>query len=95
MTSMALGFDGNLDARKGYLDPDTYAVEGMRAEFSRLNVTERFCALLNRLGDFLVPPNPRVLFIQPVVYPIFGELPKYFNLFRSPYHLVLVAESDV
>ncbi len=68
MTSVALAWDGNIVQRAGSLDPDTYAVEVMRAEQARLSLNRKMNKVLDQLtsrvfnrGDTRDP-----LFVLPV-----------------------------
>ncbi len=46
----ALGYPGNLRERRGHLDPDCYAVEVNRTEFSRMDFRRQYLALLDKLN---------------------------------------------
>lgn len=50
MTSVALAWDGNITQRAGSLDPDTYAVEVMRAEQARLSLNQKMNHVLDQLA---------------------------------------------
>ena len=50
-TDVALAWDGNLQDRKGHLDPDTYAVEMMRVEQARLSLNRKFAATFESLAE--------------------------------------------
>jgi hypothetical protein len=68
-TAVAVAWDGNLPARGGYLDPDTYAVELVRAEQSRLSIKSELSVCLDALADafYAVPaPVTNPLFVLPV-----------------------------
>ena len=41
-TDIAIAWDGNIDAREGHLDPDSFALETMRSEQSRLLINSKF-----------------------------------------------------
>ncbi len=68
-TAVAVAWDGNLPARGGQLDPDTYAVELLRAEQSRLSLKHDLSVRLDALADAFYPaaaPVTNPLFILPV-----------------------------
>lgn len=50
MTSVALAWDGNITQRAGSVDPDTYAVEVMRAEKARLSLNQKMNDVLDQLA---------------------------------------------
>jgi hypothetical protein len=49
-TEVAVGWDGNLSARQGHLDPNNYAAEVHRAERSRLGVGRKLGDALDQLA---------------------------------------------
>ena len=68
-TNVAVAWGGNLPVRGGQLDPDTYAVELLRAERSRLSIKSELTASLDALADAFYPaaaPVTNPLFILPV-----------------------------
>lgn len=50
MADVSLAWDGNVPARAGNVDPDTYAREVNRAERARLDVPRRYSKVLNDLA---------------------------------------------
>jgi hypothetical protein len=50
-TDGCLAWESNLSARKGQLDPDSYAVEAARTERARLSISSRFEAVLDSLAE--------------------------------------------
>ena len=68
-TSVAVAWDGNLPVRGEHLDPDTYAVELLRAERSRLSLKHELSVSLDALADAFYPvgaPITNPLFVLPV-----------------------------
>lgn len=70
-TAVAIAWDGNLPVRGGQLDPDTYAVELLRAEHSRLSIKHELSVCLDALADAFYPaaaaaPVTNPLFVLPV-----------------------------
>jgi len=68
-TDVAVPWDGNLSVRGGQLDPDTYAVELLRAERSRLSLKHELSVSLDALAAAFYPaaaPVSNPLFILPV-----------------------------
>jgi energy-coupling factor transporter ATP-binding protein EcfA2 len=50
-TGIGIAWEGNLQARAGHLDPDTFSEEVMRTQRERLGVNERLRKALNKLAD--------------------------------------------
>lgn len=50
-TDIGIAWEGNLHARAGALDPDTYSEEVMRAQRARLGVNERLRRALDKLAE--------------------------------------------
>ena len=67
-TSAALGFTGNLTARAGSLDPDTFAIEARRAERERLGMNRRFAGVLANLSAAIASTSElqAPMFVLPV-----------------------------
>ena len=68
-TAVAVAWDGNLPARSGELDPDSYTVELLRAERSRLSLKSRVAASLDAVADAFyraAGPVTNPLFVLPV-----------------------------
>lgn len=66
-TDIGIAWEGNLHARAGALDPDTYSEEVMRAQRARLRVNERLREALDKLADNDCHGcGKRTLFVLPV-----------------------------
>jgi hypothetical protein len=66
-TDIGIAWEGNLKARAGALDPDTYSEEVMRTQRARLGVNERLKNALDNLADGgCFGCNPKTLFVLPV-----------------------------
>jgi hypothetical protein len=66
---VALAWDGNVVERAANIDPDTFAVEVLRAENSRIRLNYRFRTMLNKLAETVFHRLGTVddpLFILPV-----------------------------
>ena len=66
---VALAWDGNIEERAASIDPDTFAVEVLRAERSRLRLNYRLRDILKKLSDTVfhgVGPTHNPLFVLPV-----------------------------
>jgi hypothetical protein len=100
-TSIALIFDGNLRARAGRLDPDTFAVEARRTERERLGLDRRFTDVLGALSAALdgKPELEDPVFVLPVddldLNP--SDCVPLLRLLRSAHspHLVVIMAADV
>ncbi|MCP5026642.1 MAG: hypothetical protein GY929_10195, partial [Actinomycetia bacterium] len=63
-TDVAIAWNGNLGDRKGNLDPDNYAMEELRVERVRLQLRDRFEAVLRRTArDSLGRPEPAMFLL--------------------------------
>jgi hypothetical protein len=66
-TDIGIAWEGNLRARAGELDPDTYSEEVMRAQRARLRVNERLRGALDKLAeDNCHGCSKKTLFVLPV-----------------------------
>ncbi|MCI0628310.1 MAG: hypothetical protein L0387_42775 [Acidobacteria bacterium] len=67
-TDAAIAWDGNLPGRGAHVDPDTYAVEVLRAENARLSLNQRLSETLDKLVTGGIPGRYRsnVLFVLPI-----------------------------
>lgn len=66
-TDIGIAWEGNLKARAGELDPDTYSVEVMRTQRARLRVNERLSKALNELANHkCYDCDSKTLFVLPV-----------------------------
>jgi hypothetical protein len=66
-TDIGIAWEGNLKARAGELDPDTYSVEVMRTQRARLRVNDRLNNALNEIANHkCYDCNPGTLFVLPV-----------------------------
>ena len=66
-TDIGIAWEGNLKARAGELDPDTYSVEVIRTQRARLRVNLRLNNALNEIADHkCYDCNPDTLFVLPV-----------------------------
>ena len=66
-TDIGIAWEGNLRARAGELDPDTYSEEVMRAQRARLRVNERLRGALDKLAENNCHGcNEGTLFVLPV-----------------------------
>jgi hypothetical protein len=66
-TDIGIAWEGNLHARAGALDPDTYSEEVMRAQRARLGVNERLRRALDKLAENNCHGcSERTLFVLPV-----------------------------
>jgi hypothetical protein len=64
---VAIGWDGNLEARSGSMDADPYATEVLRREKGKLKLRDRFAGLLERLSERTVARAVKSpLFVLPV-----------------------------
>jgi energy-coupling factor transporter ATP-binding protein EcfA2 len=50
-TDIGIAWEGNLQARAGALDPDTYSAEVIRTQGARLRINERLKEALNKLAE--------------------------------------------
>jgi hypothetical protein len=66
-TDIGIAWEGNLRARAGELDPDTYSVEVMRTQRARLGVNERLRKALDDLAkNQCYECDSKTLFVLPV-----------------------------
>lgn len=66
-TDIGIAWEGNLQARAGELDPDTYSVEVMRTQRARLGVNERLRKVLDELAKSqCYGCDSKTLFVLPV-----------------------------
>jgi hypothetical protein len=67
-TDAAIAWDGNTTARGAQIDPDTYAVESLRAEHARLSLNSRLNKALNNIAKvrFSGSKVTSPLFVLPV-----------------------------
>jgi hypothetical protein len=66
-TDIGIAWEGNLKARAGELDPDTYSVEVMRTQRARLRVNDRLSKALNELAEHkCYDCDSDTLFVLPV-----------------------------
>jgi hypothetical protein len=67
-TNIALGWNSNLDERKGQLDPDSFAIELMRGEQARLSLDRDLDRVLDDLASsaFRATQKRSPLFVLPV-----------------------------
>jgi hypothetical protein len=66
-TDIGIAWEGNLRARAGELDPDTYSEEVMRAQRARLRVNERLRRVLDKLAENNCHGcSEKTLFVLPV-----------------------------
>lgn len=66
-TDIGIAWEGNLKARAGELDPDTYSVEVIRTQRARLRVNERLSNALNELAKHkCFDCDYKTLFVLPV-----------------------------
>jgi hypothetical protein len=66
-TDIGIAWEGNLQARAGALDPDTYSGEVMRAQRARLGINERLRKPLNKLSkEGCYGCHSETLFVLPV-----------------------------
>lgn len=66
-TDIGIAWEGNLRARAGELDPDTYSVEVMRTQRARLGVNERLRRALDELAkNQCYDCDSKTLFVLPV-----------------------------
>lgn len=63
---VALAWDGNLPERAANIDPDTFAVEVLRAEQSRLRLMHRLRKLMNKFAKLAKGRFINPLFVLPV-----------------------------
>lgn len=90
---VVIGLEGNLDERKGFLDPDTYAMEVMRAARATVGITKRFHETLAALGKDHFVVNS--LFLIGIILSKQDTLPPSLKLFNSPHMLIVVERSDL
>lgn len=93
--------DGNLLARAGSLDPDTFAIESRRTERERLGLDRRFATVLARLSEALsktleLTDPVFVLPVDDVDLNVRGCVPllRLLRAVSSP-HLVIVLAADI
>jgi hypothetical protein len=66
-TDIGIAWEGNLRARAGELDPDTYSVEVMRTQRARLRINERLREVLDDMAEKnCYGCNKNTLFVLPV-----------------------------
>jgi hypothetical protein len=66
-TDIGIAWEGNLKARAGGLDPDTYSVEVMRTQRARLKINERLSEALDELAkNKCYDCDAKTLFVLPV-----------------------------
>ena len=66
-TDIGIAWDGNLSARAGALDPDTFSMEVMRTQRARLGVNERLKEALDEISiNHCCGCNEKTLFLLPV-----------------------------
>jgi len=66
-TDIGIAWEGNLQARAGNLDPDTYSAEVIRTQGARLRINERLKGALNKLAEKeCYGCKPGTLFVLPV-----------------------------
>ncbi|HKU75029.1 MAG TPA: hypothetical protein VJR02_14045 [Pyrinomonadaceae bacterium] len=66
-TDIGIAWEGNLKARAGALDPDTYSVEVMRTQRARLGVNDRLSKALHSLASHnCFNCESKTLFVLPV-----------------------------
>lgn len=66
---VALAWSGNLDQHAVNLDPDSFAVEVLRAEQNRLDLDQRIESILDQLHETFIRPNSsedQCMFVLPV-----------------------------
>ncbi|MEK9195281.1 MAG: hypothetical protein AAB975_02810 [Patescibacteria group bacterium] len=90
--SVVIGLEGNLDERKGLLDPDAYAVEVMRAARATIGITKRFHETLAALTKEYF--NGVSLFIQGIILPAQYIIPSSLKLFDSSHMLFVIEKSS-
>jgi hypothetical protein len=89
--NVAIGLEGNLDERKGSLDPDTYAIEVLRAARATIGITKRFHETLAALTkEYLAIDS---LFIQGIIASAEGSIPPSPKLFDSLHMLFVIEKS--
>jgi hypothetical protein len=66
-TGIGIAWEGNLQARAGHLDPDTFSEEVMRTQRERLGINQRLRKVLNDLANSkCYGCNKNTLFVLPV-----------------------------
>lgn len=91
--SVVIGFEGNLEERKGLLDPDAYAVEVIRAARATIGMTKRFHETLSAVvREYFVP---HTLFLQNIILPKGSSYTPFLRLFDSPHILIVIARENL